>query len=438
MVRQIFAFGLLFIGFNLAESTGDPCTFNTKCNCYSEPQDSSKLHVDCSYADLTEMPYNLPENTYTLDLNFNQIEVFDKTRIANLPYLKNIYLNHNNLHLVDTGNFEANFPGSLTHLELGQNFLTSEVLEILFTEYEVVKSTIAPTPGESPVINDLPTSAPNTARIEQLWLNENTITDLSFLKNNPILQTIKKLDLENNLIVDIKSKFYMPYLNYLNLAKNQLITIEEKSFQTQNLFYLDLSGNQLLKYLGNIFDDDSNNNGQSLENLMIDKAGIKYFEGLPLKGSSRLENIQYRSDNLIQANLNLIFSDENLFSWTGSRFSLSLGGKNFQSLVTDFGNPLGPRNTTATRYLKEFNIEGASENLVFDLNEIVDGVNFPSLYAIRLFDLKNAANSYEIDYPNSLDPLTNLQFANFEAVINANQFLESHAQILGPIRHLVM
>ncbi|KAK9729112.1 BspA type Leucine rich repeat region (6 copies) [Popillia japonica] len=64
--------------------------------------------------------YNLPKLT-TIDFQHNQIETLRQKAFANIPSVKNIYLNNNNIQTIEPHAFKN--LGSLVHLDLRHNLL---------------------------------------------------------------------------------------------------------------------------------------------------------------------------------------------------------------------------------------------------------------------------------------------------------------------------
>lgn len=93
------------------------CSFNIKCRCWT---DQNLRHVDCSYANMTDIP-NIPPETDILNINSNYIEVLQNNTFENLTNLLELDLSHNRLIRIESNAFIG--LGKLTRLSLEDNRL---------------------------------------------------------------------------------------------------------------------------------------------------------------------------------------------------------------------------------------------------------------------------------------------------------------------------
>jgi slit protein 2 len=87
----------------------------TKCSCRSNT-------VDCSNAGLTKLPEFLPRDTVKLDLSKNKLTSLTKAAVENLPYLRILQLDNNEIQCIDGEAFSL-LP-QLVSITLHNNNLT--------------------------------------------------------------------------------------------------------------------------------------------------------------------------------------------------------------------------------------------------------------------------------------------------------------------------
>jgi Leucine-rich repeat (LRR) protein len=136
--------------------------------------------------------------------------------------------------------------------------------------------------------------------VNELILDTNKIEDLTFLEH---VINLKKLDLNDNKIRDIKSQTFlkMNQLEYLSLQKNQISTLEPDIFRNLNvLAYLDVSFNKI-QVFNQQFPVTSH-----LEHLDLSNNLIKSFDSVSFKGLSTLRDL-ILSNNQIEKIKNRIF-----------------------------------------------------------------------------------------------------------------------------------
>lgn len=73
----------------------DPPKCPKECRCYDFTQ-----FVNCSSAQLTSIPGELPRNALEIDLSNNHIEIFDVAELQNATVLRKLLLNHNKIHSI--------------------------------------------------------------------------------------------------------------------------------------------------------------------------------------------------------------------------------------------------------------------------------------------------------------------------------------------------
>jgi len=91
-------------------------TCPTPCTCRSNT-------VDCSNTGLKEFPTNIPTDTVKLDLSYNALARLPPGAVDNLPYLRILQLNNNNIQCLD-GEAFSSLP-QLVSITLQNNNLTT-------------------------------------------------------------------------------------------------------------------------------------------------------------------------------------------------------------------------------------------------------------------------------------------------------------------------
>nr|KAG5686736.1 hypothetical protein BaRGS_020262 [Batillaria attramentaria]KAG5696226.1 hypothetical protein BaRGS_019928 [Batillaria attramentaria] len=92
------------------------------CTCDQDPTYSSGLRVNCSNADLLEVPWDIPVGTTTLLLRDNHFEILHNSSFASLTQLRTLDLSFNRIAHMEENAFEG--LETLLLLDLRRNVLT--------------------------------------------------------------------------------------------------------------------------------------------------------------------------------------------------------------------------------------------------------------------------------------------------------------------------
>ncbi|KAA0707803.1 Leucine-rich repeats and immunoglobulin-like domains protein 1 [Triplophysa tibetana] len=227
----------LLINYGL--SSDAPCPQN--CTCTLDT-------TDCSNLDMTDVPQDLPRGTVHLNLSHNQLAAVDTDILSNLPNLREVRLDHNELTSIPSfGDAAATIVTLYMHhnkirrLEgsLLQNFSALETLDLSHNDITELKDYCFP-PG---------------LRIKDLYLNNNKIVYLEFGAFKNLAGSLQVLRLSRNLLTHIPVKgLELPKLTQLELSRNRLRSIEGLTFQgLSSLEVLKLQRNNISKLTDGAF-----------------------------------------------------------------------------------------------------------------------------------------------------------------------------------------
>ena len=168
------------------------------CRCSNH---SAGVYVGCSNIGLDSIPPDLPNNTYKLTLDFNDISEIEGNAFNNLPRLNRLYLHSNKITSIKSGTF-TNLP-NLYFLQLGNNKIS--------------------------VIED--NAFGNLPSLHDLYLHSNQITSIQSVTFNgfPDLYLLELYHNEISVIEDIAFN-NLPSLYNVDLQYNVIQVIGENSF----------------------------------------------------------------------------------------------------------------------------------------------------------------------------------------------------------------
>ncbi|KAK0144443.1 Leucine-rich repeats and immunoglobulin-like domains protein 3 [Merluccius polli] len=252
-------FLLLLLGVGLSVGYRDGTgTCPPLCTCSGEL-------VDCGRVRRGKIPETVPERTVQLDLSHNKLQVLHAALFSNLPHLKEIKLNNNELERIpDFGSCASN----ITTLILANNRISRIWPEQL-----------------QPLL-----------ALETLDLSSNNMVDIradSFPLlplRNLILNANRISSLEPGCFVNLSST-----LQVLKLNRNRLSTIPAKIFQLPNLLHLELSRNRIRKVEGLTFQGL-----HALRSLKMQRNAINRLMDGALWGLSNMEVLHLDYNNLTE------------------------------------------------------------------------------------------------------------------------------------------
>uniref|UniRef100_A0A8C2EM75 Leucine-rich repeats and immunoglobulin-like domains 1 n=1 Tax=Cyprinus carpio TaxID=7962 RepID=A0A8C2EM75_CYPCA len=195
---------------------GAPCPQNCTCTL-----DTS----DCSHLDITDVPQDLPKSTVHLNLSHNKLAAVDMDILSNLPNLKEVRLDHNELTSIPSfGDAAATVVTLFLHHnkirrldgKLLQNFTALETLDLSNNDITELREHCFP-PG---------------LQIKDLHLSSNKIVHLEFGAFKNLAGSLQLLKLNRNRLTHLPVKgLELPRLTQLELSRNKLRLIEGLTFQ---------------------------------------------------------------------------------------------------------------------------------------------------------------------------------------------------------------
>ncbi|XP_067288213.1 leucine-rich repeats and immunoglobulin-like domains protein 1 [Pseudorasbora parva] len=218
---------------------GAPCPQNCICTLDT---------TDCSRLDMTGVPQDLPKSTVHLNLSHNKLTAVDMDILSNLPNLREVRLDHNELSSIPSfGDAAATVVTLFLHhnkirrLEgsLLQNFSALETLDLSNNDITELREHCFP-PG---------------LQIKDLHLSSNKIVHLDFGAFKNLAGSLQILRLNRNRLTHLPVKgLELPKLTQLELSRNRLRLIEGLTFQgLSSLEVLKLQRNNISKLTDGAF-----------------------------------------------------------------------------------------------------------------------------------------------------------------------------------------
>ncbi|XP_055954848.1 toll-like receptor 4 [Patella vulgata] len=184
------------------------------------------LHANCSHIKTSRVPEDLPDNTTTLDLTFNNIKTLYNNDFKYLTQLRYLDLSFNPIDTLQELSFHG--LGSLLYLNMSYCGLYNakhkvfglgnlDILDVSGNSLSIINVTFF---DEFPNLRTLRVS---NAQLDNDFLAQNGLRIFS------PLQKLENLDLSSNSLVFLPNDFFnsMVTLKVLNLANNNLITIPD-------------------------------------------------------------------------------------------------------------------------------------------------------------------------------------------------------------------
>uniref|UniRef100_A0A8C6WXH9 Leucine-rich repeats and immunoglobulin-like domains 1 n=1 Tax=Neogobius melanostomus TaxID=47308 RepID=A0A8C6WXH9_9GOBI len=217
------------------------CAQNCTCNGDS---------VDCSSQGLTAIPPDLPVGTVSLNLGHNRLSVINPESFVNLPDLRELRLDHNELTSIpDLGQAASKIVSLYLHHNkirsidgtMTREFASLETLDLSNNDLTELR-------GQS---------FPAGLQIRDLFLSNNRIRELEMGALNHLGATLQVLRLSRNRISQIPVKaFQLPKLTQLELNRNRIRQVEGLTFQgLSSLEVLKLQRNSINKLTDGAFYD---------------------------------------------------------------------------------------------------------------------------------------------------------------------------------------
>ncbi|XP_029428100.1 slit homolog 2 protein-like [Rhinatrema bivittatum] len=204
----LFIVTFLLCGLPLESSKACPDV----CVCYE-----SSGFIDCRGHGLTQVPKNIPDSTWMLDLRQNNLSKLIAGSFSALWSMKILLLTNNYIEEIHSKAFE--YLGFLERLDLSNNLLSQ-----LPHDFSI-----------------------HLVSLRELKMPFNWLTSLSF-ESFEHLESLEKLDLSNNQVISIdKGAFQsLSKLRYLFLQCNRLEVVQCNSFfMLQKLEVLHLAKNNI-------------------------------------------------------------------------------------------------------------------------------------------------------------------------------------------------
>ncbi|XP_027011644.2 leucine-rich repeats and immunoglobulin-like domains protein 1 isoform X1 [Tachysurus fulvidraco] len=216
-----------------------PCSQN--CTCTSDA-------TDCSHRKLTDIPKDLPDRTVYLNLSHNMLTAVDTDILSNLPNLKEVRLDHNELTSIPEF---GSAPPAIVTLHLHHNKISGVQGSRLrnLTHLETLDL------SNNDIIDVREHCFPRGLRVRDLSLSSNKIVHLEFGAFRNLNDTLQVLRLSRNRLTQLPVKgLELPRLTQLDLSRNRLRLIEGLTFQGLSILeVLKLQRNNISKLTDGAF-----------------------------------------------------------------------------------------------------------------------------------------------------------------------------------------
>ncbi|XP_045078876.1 leucine-rich repeats and immunoglobulin-like domains protein 1 [Coregonus clupeaformis] len=232
----VFSLELLI---NYGLSSDLPCAQNCTCNGDS---------VDCSHLDLTDTPLDLPIRTVSLNLGHNKLTAIDVEVFSNLPNLRELRLDHNELTSIpDLGQATSKIASLYLHHNKIRTIDGRRMRDLVSVEtLDLSSNDITEVRGQG---------FPAGLQIKDLYLSNNKIQLLEAGALDRLSSSLQVLRLSRNRISQVPVKsFQLPKLTQLELNRNRVRQVEGLTFQgLASLEVLKLQRNNISKLTDGAF-----------------------------------------------------------------------------------------------------------------------------------------------------------------------------------------
>ncbi|KAM3621100.1 uncharacterized protein V6R79_006094 [Siganus canaliculatus] len=229
----------LLVSYGLSSDL--PCAQN--CTCSGDS-------VDCSNLELTATPLDLPVRTVSLNLGHNKLTSIDADVFNNLPNLRELRLDHNELTSIpDLGQAASRIVSLYLHHNKIRSIEGRRTRELVSVEtLDLSNNDITELRGHG---------FPAGLQIRDLYLSNNKISLLELGALDHLGSTLQVLRLSRNRIVQIPVRaFQLPKLTQLELNRNRIRQVEGLTFQgLSSLEVLKLQRNSISKLTDGAFWD---------------------------------------------------------------------------------------------------------------------------------------------------------------------------------------
>ncbi|KAM9361257.1 leucine-rich repeats and immunoglobulin-like domains protein 1 [Symphorus nematophorus] len=229
----------LFISYGLSSDL--PCAQN--CTCSGDS-------VDCSNLELAAAPLDLPVGTVSLNLGHNKLTTINAEAFENLPNLRELRLDHNELTSIpDLGQAASKIVSLYLHHNKIRSIDGRRTRELVSVEtLDLSNNDITELRGHC---------FPAGLQIRDLYLSNNKISMLELGALDHLGSTLQVLRLSRNRISQIPVRaFQLPRLTQLELNRNRIRQVEGLTFQgLSSLEVLKLQRNSISKLTDGAFWD---------------------------------------------------------------------------------------------------------------------------------------------------------------------------------------
>ncbi|KAM8868367.1 leucine-rich repeats and immunoglobulin-like domains protein 1 [Synchiropus picturatus] len=320
LLYPVLTLGLLLGG---GWSSDVPCAQNCTCDGDS---------VDCRHAQLTAVPLDLPVRTVSLNLGHNKLTAVNPEAFHNLPDLRELRLDHNELTSIpDLGQAASKIISLYLHhnkIRTVEGRLAGKLISV--ETLDLSNNDITELRGHS---------FPAGLRITDLYLSNNKISVLEVGALDHLASTLQVLRLSRNRISQIPVKaFQLPRLAQLELNRNRIRQVEGLTFQgLSSLEVLKLQRNSISKLTDGAFWDLA-----KMKVLHLDYNSLTEVNSGSLYGLTSLQQLFLGNNSIAEINpdgwkfcqklreLNLAYNnltrlDEGSLAVLGELHSLRLG-----------------------------------------------------------------------------------------------------------------
>ncbi|AWP03245.1 putative leucine-rich repeats and immunoglobulin-like domains protein 1 [Scophthalmus maximus] len=272
----ILTLGLLVGG---GSGSDPPCPEN--CTCGGDS-------VDCGGLELTATPPDLPARTVSLNLGHNKLTAISVEAFANLPNLRELRLDHNELTSIpDLGPAASKIVSLYLHHNKIRSIDGRRTRELVSVEtLDLSNNDITELRGHCFTAG---------LQIQDLYLSNNKISVLELGALDHLGSTLQVLRLSRNRISQIPVRaFQLPRLTQLELNRNRIRQVEGLTFQgLSSLEVLKLQRNSISKLTDGAFWDLA-----KMKVLHLDYNSLTEVNSGSLYGLTSLQQL-YLSNNSI-------------------------------------------------------------------------------------------------------------------------------------------
>ncbi|XP_034440805.1 leucine-rich repeats and immunoglobulin-like domains protein 1 [Hippoglossus hippoglossus] len=277
LILTVGLFGTCGLGSDL------PCAQN--CTCSGDS-------VDCSGLELTETPVDLPARTVSLNLGHNKLMAISAEAFSNLPNLRELRLDHNELTSIPhLGPAASKIVSLYLHHNKIRSIDSRRTRELVSVEsLDLSNNDINELRGHS---------FPAGLQIRDLYLSNNKISTLELGALDHLGSTLQVLRLSRNRISQIPVRaFQLPRLTQLELNRNRIRQVEGLTFQgLSSLEVLKLQRNSISKLTDGAFWDLA-----KMKVLHLDYNSLTEVNSGSLYGLSSLQQLFLSNNSIARIN----------------------------------------------------------------------------------------------------------------------------------------